>query len=109
MVRFDREAREEEKRLREERCILYNAEVERTIALINLAQDFDLACKIRAYILALGSIENMDENTARWIDWAKKKADWFDPAISRTDELLGKREHQKSEDQKTLRRSGNFW
>lgn len=116
VVRIDREAREEdqrrqeeEKRLREERRILYNDEVERTLALTNLAQDYEVACKIRAYILALGSNENMGEKTASWIDWAKKKADWFDPTIARTDELLGKREHNKSEDQKVLKRSGNFW
>lgn len=46
---------------------------------------------------------------ATWIDWAKKKADWFDPTIAGTDELLGKRDHKKSEEQKALKRSGNFW
>ena len=118
VVRLDREAREEaqrkqaeeeEERSREERRNHYNAEVERMIGLTNFAQDYDVACKIRAYISALGSNENMDEKTATWIDWAKKKADWFDPTIARTDELLGKREHEKSEDQKALKRSGNFW
>jgi len=119
VVRLDREAREEaqrkqaeeeeEERSREERRNRYNAEVERMIGLTNFAQDYDVACKIRAYISALGSNENMDEKTATWIDWAKKKADWFDPTIARTDELLGKREHEKSEDQKALKRSGNFW
>ena len=116
VVRIDREAREEakrkqeeEKRLREERRNRYNAEVERTIELTNLAQDYDAACKIRAFISALESNENMDEKTATWIDWAKKKADWFDPTIAGTDELLGKREHKNSEDQKALKRSGNFW
>ena len=60
VVRIDREAheeaqrqREEEKRLREERRNRYNAEVERTIELTNLAQDYDAACKIRAFISAL--------------------------------------------------------
>ena len=116
VVRIDREAheeaqrqREEEKRLREERRNRYNAEVERTIELTNLAQDYDAACKIRAFISALESNENMDEKTAIWIDWAKKKADWFDPIIAGTDELLGKREHKNSVDQKALKRSGNFW
>ena len=116
VVRIDREAheeaqrkREEEARLREERRNRYNAEVERTIGLTNLAQDYDVARKIRAYISALESNETMDEKTATWIDWAKEKADWFDPTIAETDELLGKREHKKSEDQKALKGSGNYW
>lgn len=116
VVRIDREAhekaqrqREEEERLREERRNRYNAEVEQTIGLTNVAQDYDVACKIRAYISALESNETMDEKTALWIAWAKKKADWFDPTIAGTDELLGKREHENSEDQKALKRSGNFW
>ncbi len=115
LVRLDREAREEaerkrkeEERLREERRIRYNEEVERTIALTNLAQDYDVACKIRTYISALESNENMDEKTARWVDWAKKKADWFDPTIARIDEFLGGREHEKNEEQKTLKRSGYY-
>ncbi|TGE36693.1 hypothetical protein E4K67_19925 [Desulfosporosinus fructosivorans] len=114
VVRLDREAREkaqqreeEEKRLREERRIRYNDEVERTIALTNLAQDYDVACKIRVYITGLESNISMDEKTASWIDWAKKKADWFDPTIARTDELLGKREHEKNEEQKNLKKS--YW
>lgn len=62
------------------------------------AQDYDVACKIRAYIKALGSSEN-------WIDWAKKKADWIDHTVERIDELFGKREHEKNEEQKALRKS----
>lgn len=95
--------------MREERRNSFNAEVERTIGLTNLAQDYDVACKIRVYISALESNKTMDEKTATWIDWAKKKADWFDPTIAGTDELLGKRDHTKNEDQKALKRSGNFW
>jgi len=61
--------------VREERRNRYNAKVERTIKLTNLAQDYDFACKIRAYISALESYEAMDEKTAKWVDWARKKAD----------------------------------
>lgn len=60
VVRKNREAYEEEKRReeeekkrREERKIRYNEEVDKTIALTNMAQDYDIACKIRAYINAL--------------------------------------------------------
>lgn len=111
VVRLDREAREEakrkqeeEERLRQERRKRYNEEVDRTIALTNLAQDYDTACKIRAFISALESAENIDEEL---IDWAKKKADWFDPIIARNDEVLGEREHEENEEQKTLKKS--YW
>lgn len=112
VVRINREAqeearlkREEEKRLREERRNRYNDEIDRTIALSNIAQDYDVACKIRSYISAVESSENMDDKTASWIEWAKKKADWFDPTVARIDELFEKRKHEKNEDQKTLRKA----
>lgn len=113
VVRKKREAFEEakrkeaeEERLREECRIRYNEEVDKTIALTNMAQDFDLACKIRAYISALeAKVDINDEKTAEWIDWAKKKADWFDPTVARKDKLFGNREHGENEDQKALKKS----
>lgn len=113
VVRLDREAREEakrkqeeEERLRQERRKRYNEEVDRTIALTNMAQDYDTACKIRAFVYALESAENIDEE---WINWAKKKADWFDPIIAKNDEVLGEREHEESEDKKVLKKFGYIW
>ncbi|MGY0373030.1 hypothetical protein [Clostridium sp. JNZ J1-5] len=100
---------EEQKRLREERRIRYNEEVDKTIALANMAKDYDVACKIRAYINDLESKAEMgNEKTAEWIDWAKKKADWFDPTIARKDELFGEREHEESEERKALKKS-YYW
>lgn len=32
-----------------------------------------------------------------WIDWAKKKADWYDPTIARKDKLFGERNHEENE------------
>jgi len=108
VVRLDREAREEakrkqeeEERLRQERRKRYNEEVDRTIALTNMSQDYDTACKIRAFISALESAENIDEEL---INWAKKKADWFDPIIARNDEVLGERDHEESDEKKTLKK-----
>ncbi len=102
--------RDEEKRLREEREIRYSEEADKTIALTNIAQDYDMACKIRAYIEALElRVDLSDETTAEWIDWANKKADWFDPVIAREDELFGQREHEKSEEQKALKKSRSYW
>ena len=119
VVRLDREAQEEakrkeaeEKRLREERRIRHNEELELTIALTNMAQDYEVACKIRAFVKAVEvthSQDGLDDETAAWIDWAKKKADWFDPIVARDDELLGEREHEKSEDQKALKKAWRYW
>lgn len=100
----------EEKLLREERKIRYNEEVDKTIALVNMAQDYDMACKIRAYINAMEPKADMnDKKTAEGIDWAKKKADWFDPIVAREDELFGEREHEKNENEKALKKASIYW
>lgn len=116
VIRKNREAyeaekrrEEEEKKRREERKIRYNEEVDKTTALTNMAQDYDMACKIRAYINALEpKVDMNDENTAEFIDWAKKKADWFDPTVARKDELFGERNHEESEERKALKKS-YYW
>lgn len=103
-LRKEREAREEElrkrreeERLREEKRIKYATEVEKTNTLEDEAQDWYTAYKIRAYINAFeASADIIDNEMSAWIDWANKKADWYDPIISRTDELLGKRKRKKS-------------
>lgn len=113
VVRIEREAyeaakrkEEEEERRREERKIRYNEEVDKTIALTSMAQDYDIACRIRSYINALESKVDMnDEKTAEVIDWAKKKADWYDPTVARKDELFGVRDHEKNEERKALKKS----
>jgi hypothetical protein len=112
VVRIDREAREEaarkreeEARREEERRQRYNKEVERTIALENTALDFETACRIRAYVKAVlisCGQDGLDDKKAAWVDWAMKKADWFDPILARDDELFGKRKHEKSLEEKTL-------
>ncbi|AEY67524.1 hypothetical protein [Clostridium sp. BNL1100] len=117
VIRKNREAFEEakrkeaeEKRLREERKDRYNEEIDKTIELINAAQDYDMACKIRAFINALEPKSDIqDEKTIEYIDWAKKKADWFDPTIAREDELFGVREHEKNENEKALKKVGSYW
>jgi hypothetical protein len=116
ILRQEREAREEEERKRrdeerrkEERRNRYNAEVDHTLALVNLSEDYDTACKIRRYISTVEASENLDQKTIEWIQWAKAKADWYDPTIARKDEFFGKREHQKNADQKKLEHASYFW
>ncbi|MCM3342058.1 hypothetical protein M3650_26390 [Paenibacillus sp. MER TA 81-3] len=111
ILRQEREAREEaerkrqeEERRREERRQRVNEEVDQTLILGNLSEDYDIACKIRRYITAVEASENLDSKTTDWIAWAKAKADWYDPTIAREDEFFGKRDHQRNADQKKLER-----
>jgi intergrase/recombinase len=115
---LDRETREEEARKREEKQKLqeecrnhYNTEIDQIIALENTAKDYNTACRIRAYVAAIEAAKaqcEVDDKIAEWIDWAKKKADLFHPTITINDELPGKRKHEKSEDQKALKKAGYY-
>ncbi len=100
---------EEEKRKRErqERRAL---EARKTIALRNKANDYRIATEIREYIAA--AIENGgDEITLEWINWAQRKADWYDPIVALEDDYLGKREHGKNSEDKALQAetNRNWW
>lgn len=45
--------RREQERKREEHRKLYNVEVDRTLALVNCAEDYETACRIRSYVSAM--------------------------------------------------------
>ena len=81
---------------------LYNAEIEKTKALMNKAADYEAACSIRRYIEGVKNNPESPYNNPDWLDWANKKADWLDPTIGREDELLGKRQHELNASQKEL-------
>lgn len=70
ILRKERETREEAERKRqeeewrkEERRNSYNAEVEQTLALANLSDDYDTACKIRRYVSAVEASGKLDKKT----------------------------------------------
>lgn len=102
---------EKEKRCREEGWEKYNAEVEKTLALKNQAEDYDLACKIRNYIAAVAANGETNQETAAWVHWAKDKADWYDPLVAKEDENLGKRKHALNSEEKELKKSDfhRYW
>ena len=104
--RITREAREEaerkkaeEARRREENRQRKEQEIRLVKELVNKAEDYKIAKEIREYIQAMIESENEDI-TPEWIEWAKKKADWYDPSIAIEDEYLGKRQHEKSAEDK---------
>lgn len=57
--------RQEEVRRKEERRKRYNTEVDRTLALANIADDYGTACKIRRYISAYIAA-HPDEDIFEW-------------------------------------------
>lgn len=101
--------RQEEKRRKEEYRDRYNIEVDRTLALTNLAEDYDTACKIRNYIAVVEASGTPDEKTAEWVGWAKTKADWYDPTVARDDEFFGERNHEKNAEEKKLGHKNYWW
>lgn len=67
-----------------------------------MAADYDIACKIRSFIAAVETSGVSDEQTGKWVEWAKSKADWYDPIVALEDEFFGKREHKKNAEDKKL-------
>jgi hypothetical protein len=115
-IRLDRLAaeeverkRQEEEARREARRERYNKEVELTNELSNAAEDYDLACKIRSYAAAVETSANLSDEQRAWVEWAKRKADWFDPSVARDDEIFGERDHKKDGDFKILKKSYSTW
>lgn len=98
---WERQAREEERK-REQIRKNYDMEVEKTQALVNKANDYEIACRIRRYIDAVRNNPDAADNNPDWLDWASKKADWYDPTIARVDDFFGEREHGKDPDRKKL-------
>ena len=98
--------REEERRRQEEIKKRYNEEVAKTKALLNQANDFEIATKLRAMAAAAEANGSASEE---WRAWARAKADWYDPTVAATDEFFGKRKHEESEDKKALREKGSYY
>lgn len=91
----------EEERKKEERKELKNHEIQMTRALVNQAQDYKIACEIRQYITAVEEKSDGNEEVYKWIEWAKQKANWYDPTLNHEDDILGKRDHSKEKDEKS--------
>ena len=109
-VRSVRQAWEEKKRKAEEEARQQELlkqrkrnEIERLHALENEAEDYDKACKIRAYIAAVQADPVLSQEKKEWIQWAKQKADWIDPIISARDPFLGIRDHKENDSEKQPR------
>lgn len=95
LIRLEKE--EEERRAEEERRKAAeirerrSKEIDATEGLVNAADDYAIACKIRAYVEA---VKKAGSQSAEWIAWASAKADWYDPTIRAKDPYLGVRVHE---------------
>lgn len=107
IARKRREEEERKEKIRNDK----NSEVQKIKELINCAEDYKIACEIRNYIDAVSKKELLTDEIKEWIKWANKKANWFDHTIDGEDELLGKREHTKSMEDKNnkLNRYGSYY
>lgn len=104
-----RRKEEEEKRRKELRRQKYDEEVDKLWALVNKANDFETACKIRAYIAAVESKPDLDTGTLEWIAWAKAKADWYDPTENVVDPIFGERDHAADPKDKTPVKKSSYY
>lgn len=104
--RIAREEREHKERLileeaerKYQLALLKEKEIKRVTALENEAMDWHKALIIRQYIAALEPVMQNEVNEEKrrkwseWILWAREKADWLDPTISKEDPVLGRRNH----------------
>ena len=66
------------------------------------------ARRIHAYVSAMEKAYS-EQALSAWASWARAKADWYDPAIAKKDELLGRREHEKNQENKGPRHKGYRW
>lgn len=112
-VRIEREAKEaairkaeEEKRQKELRRQCYNDEIDKLNTLKQEAADFETSCRIRAYIAAIECKPDISDEQKEWINWAKAKADWYDPTKDIADPILGKKDHSSDKEPEKI---GSRW
>ena len=114
-IRTRREEWEEAQRIREEekqkaRMLQerIDQEKEKTREFLNIITDYKLANEIRKFVDVLKESSKTDKET---IQWMLNKADWIDPTTSNEDELLGKREHHKTNEEKDnfLKAEKHYW
>lgn len=100
-LRLEREERErlyeEEQERKRKLQNRIEEEKKRTMSLLNMLEDFQTANDLR---LMADKLEIAGKLSKEEIEWIRSKADWIDPIVSSTDELLGIRNHENSREQK---------
>lgn len=106
---LERLKREEEEIEKQKKINIKKMENKKVKELLNIIEDMEIAEKIRKYANELKENEDLTCEEVEWIDWMLKKADWFDPIISREDEIYGVREHRKDTKEKNVYDNTDYW
>jgi hypothetical protein len=90
---------EEEERKRKEMLARKQTEINSVVDLLNQAIRWQQTRFMREYVSSViqngKNPLNIDDDFQEWIDWAKKKIDWYDPFIQAKDDLLNDSDRQK--------------
>ena len=90
--RKDNELRKEKERIANELHLEKEKDLAAFKETMQKAARWHKVVNLRNYIDAIeqSAIEkdNFSEELKRWVEWARKKAEWYDPFIEREDELL---------------------
>jgi hypothetical protein len=101
--------RQEEEKARKEFEKRREIEIDKTKKLFSDAEKFGKAIIYRNYIEAFKqdaiSKKNFTEEIKDWIDWANKKADWYDPFINKKDELLNDNDKEEIHSPKQIKKN----
>lgn len=98
---INRKLEEERKQLELERKKRTNAELEKFNAILIQQNRWHQAQIMRDYLNQyenyFQNLNQLDEQKKEWLDWARKKADWYDPFIELNDEVMKRIDRDKLE------------
>ncbi len=89
--RIAQQKREAEQKVKDEIIQRKQKEIKDFNGLVSDAERYHKAQIIRTYIAAVAANESEEERsdeTRHWIEWAKKKANWYDPILKIPDDIL---------------------
>ncbi|KGX85887.1 hypothetical protein [Pontibacillus litoralis] len=92
---IERKRRLEEKIIQEEIQMKKEEELKKVELLNQYAIDWEKADRIRRFAYAVEfdiAKGDQNENLIEWLKWAKAKADWIDPLVDKSDEILGEKD-----------------
>lgn len=70
-------------------------EIKKFKNLINCANYWKQTIIIREYLAAVEKHPGLTDRGKEWLEWAKKKVEWFDPFINAQDEILDNNDRNK--------------
>jgi len=90
-----RQLEAKQERLRIDRITKKQTEMNAVKNLISQANSWKQTIIIREYMTALEKHPGLTNQRKEWLEWAKKKVEWFDPFIQAPDEILDDNDRDK--------------